>query len=150
MLMINKFTKNNTPFLMCAPVLGAGPYFSLAPSDSLWEGYATGIAACVVDGACVTGGNPANGQSQHCNINVLKTGLLSAERFNTNGGDDFLTVDGVGYSGGEVADGPQNVPVAAGDVFSFKSGKLYADRGHGWKVCLHAQKQDVWPLPGTV
>ena len=124
---------------MCAP--GAGRHFSLAPSNSLWKGnslknWRKGADVCVVNGACVTGGNPANGQAQHCNIHVHKSGLLSAERFSTNNGDDVLTVDGVEYSGGEVADGPQNVPVAAGDVFSFHGLKLYAGRGHGWKVCL--------------
>ena len=114
------------------PVEDGAAMFSVAREWN-WEGGSPG-RFCVANGACVTGGNPANGQSQKCTIKVLEAGILSAVRFSTNGGDDVVTVNGVRYSGDK---GPENVFVAAGDVVSFDGSKLYKDRPHGWKLCLH-------------
>jgi len=82
---------------------------------------------CLTDGS----GNYNYASSESCSIGVLNGGVLTATEFDTESRYDYLTINGITYSG---SDGPNNINVAAGSTISWAS-----DTGinrAGWTICI--------------
>ena len=71
------------------------------------------------------------GNNERCTIRVSTAGTLTATRFNTERGNDGVTIGGHSYSG---STGPSNVAVTAGSTFTWSSDGSNTDIG--WTICL--------------
>lgn len=88
---------------------------------------------CTSTGDCVTSGNyPLKyGPNENCTITVNGTASLVVEKFDTEQGWDFLTVNGVAFSG---VSGPAAGPIS-GEIH-WASDSVFHDAG--WKLCFSA------------
>lgn len=90
---------------------------------------------CVLSQPCVTSPNyPSNyGNAEDCEIRVLVQGFLTARSFETEKGDDAITVNARNYSGRL---GPSSLWVDAGQVVSWRSDSVITYSG--WNLCWSA------------
>merc|ERR1719277_2585712 len=103
-----------------------GPPTPAPPPPCVWELTGSG---CQCAGDCISSLNyPANyGNNQECSVEFGSAVPLSFEAFNTESSYDFLTVDGVQYSG---TSGP-----ASGSYSGLSWASDYSVTRSGWKAC---------------
>eukprot|EP00040_Diaphanoeca_grandis_P009454 m.48919 g.48919 ORF g.48919 m.48919 type:complete len:467 (-) comp20889_c0_seq1:107-1507(-) len=68
---------------------------------------------------------------ESCTISMKQSGYISSDIFRTEPGYDFVTINGVGYSG---TDGPDNVFVSLGEQILWESDNTTTDLG--WRLCF--------------
>ena len=94
----------------------------------------SGSAYCTIDAnGCATDGAGNYGHQEACTIKASSNGALTATHFHTEPGYDEVTIGAVSYSGRA---GPQNVPVAAGQTFTWRSDGSAVDINSGWTICF--------------
>ena len=96
----------------------------------------SGPSYCQLDeNGCVTDGPGDYDINEACTVRVMVTGNLSATEFSTEGGSDYVTINGTQYSG---TAGPSKVLIRAGDSFTWDSDQSTNHRiaNSGWTICL--------------
>ena len=88
---------------------------------------------CYVSGQCMYSPYWPNNyhNNARCQFTLAEEGTLDVQSFNTESGDDFLSVHGVRYSG---SSGPSGVAALSGNSISFYSDGSVT--GSGFKICL--------------
>ena len=111
-------------------------YVTSGNNGEYWAPPLSGPSYCQFDeNGCVTDGPGDYGNNEACTVRVMVTGTLSATEFSTEGGSDYVTIDGTNYSG---TAGPSKVFVHAGDSFTWSSDQNTNHRKaySGWTICL--------------
>ena len=117
---------------------GAAPATSGLASPASGQAGATfkQTMGCYAEGKCIYSHNPDESSEylldDSCSWTVTNDAILSVEYFYLEDGFDFLTVNGVGFTGD--GEGLNGLPVFEDDELLFQSDFLNAESG--FKVCL--------------
>ena len=82
-------------------------------------------------GRCVTDGVGIYGNYEYCEVEALQTLIMTAEQYDIEDDYDFLTVKGVQYE--QSGSGPNNVPMQAGDTWTWASDD--GEQKDGFTIC---------------
>ena len=86
----------------------------------------------IVDGGrCVTDGVGNYGDNEDCEVEALQTLIMTTEQYDIEDDYDFITVKGIQYE--LSGSGPNNVPMQAGDTWTWESDD--SERRDGFTIC---------------